>query len=340
MRTVAVLLATAASLAAATVTATAASPAGSERPAVHVNEIQVLGTHNSYHQRPHRAITPGEGADYTHPPIDVQLESEGIRSLELDLFNGPGFPVLHTPLIDDVSTCPRFDACLRALAAWSDEHPTHVPIFVLIEPKTQTIVLDDTLVPWDVAAAERVDDVIRAVFREKDLLTPDDVRGRGKTLRGAVVERGWPTLARTRGQVAFVLNTATPLRDAYLDGRPSLQGRAMFVTAEPDAPSAAIVKRDNPVEREREIRKLVQQGFIVRTVTEDKGVEARANDHTRADTAIRSGAHIVSTDYPVPDPAVGLYTVRVAPDGIAAACNPVTAPPGCRARDLEPRRRR
>jgi hypothetical protein len=299
-----------------------------------VNEIQVLGTHNSYHQRPHRTVTPGEGADYTHPPLDVQLDDEGVRSFELDLFNGPDLPVLHTPLIDNVSTCPLFVDCLRTLAQWHDAHPRHVPIFVLIEPKTQSVVLDKTLVAWDAAAAERVDAAIRSVFRGKSLLTPDAVRGRSRTLRAAVTGAGWPTLAKARGRVAFVLNTAGPLRDAYLAGHESLEGRAMFVTAEPNAPSAAVVKRDTPVEGE--IRRLVEQGFVVRTLADDKGIEARADDHTRADVALRSGAQIVSTDYPVPDPTVGTYTVRVASGDLPARCNPISAPPRCRDRALEP----
>ncbi len=331
MRAVPVLIAALAGIAMVAPTEPAAGTR--ERVDVHVNQIQVLGTHNSYHQRPNRRITPGEPADYTHPPLAVQLDEEGVRSFEIDAFNGPGFPVLHTPLIDNVSTCPMLADCLTALAAWHDAHPHHVPIFVLIEPKTQSVVLDQSLVPWDAAALDRLDAAIRSVFRGKSLLTPDDVRGRSHTLRDAVTTRGWPTLRRANGRVAFVLSTAGPLRTAYLAGRSSLQGRPMFVTADPQAPSAAVVKRDTPVERD--IRRLVRRGFVVRTLADDKGIEARAGDHARADLAIRSGAQIVSTDYPVADPTVGPYTVRVAPDDLPARCNPVNAPHDCRDRELE-----
>ena len=48
-----------------------------------VNQMQVLGTHNSYHLRPPRQLLPNEPADYEHPALDVQL-AEGIRSLEID----------------------------------------------------------------------------------------------------------------------------------------------------------------------------------------------------------------------------------------------------------------
>lgn len=313
--------------------------AGGGRPAVRMNQIQVLATHNSYHQRPDRPLIPEEPADYEHPPFEVQLEEQGIRGLEIDPFNGPSLPVLHTPRIDDVSTCPTFHDCLIDLARWHDAHPNHVPIFVLVDPKTQSVVLDPSLVPWDAAALDRLDEEIRSVFRGASLLEPDDVRGRSRTLRGAVVGRGWPTLEKSRGRVAFALNNAKELRDAYLAGRPSLEGRAMFVTADSDAPSAAFIKRDQP--RVREIKRLVRQGFFVRTLADSNAVEARANDHTRADTAIRSGAQMVTTDYPVADPTIGPYTVRVAPEGRPARCNPVNAPKGCKDRDLErPRRQR
>ena len=297
-----------------------------------VNDMQVIGTHNSYHLRPPRKLPPGDVADYEHPPLDVQLDEQGVRSFELDVFNGPRFPVAHTPIIDATSTCPTLAACLRVLDAWSNRHPGHVPIFVLVEPKTQTIVLDPTFVQWDAAAVERLDAEVRSVLGPKDLLVPDQVRGRSPTLRDAVVGRGWPTLRATRGRIALVLNTAGPVRDLYLAGRPSLEGAAMFVTADANAPSAAVLKRDEPIGAE--IRRLVEQGFVVRTLADDRGIEARAGDLTRARTAIGSGAQIVSTDYPVTDPAIGSYVVRLE-GGRPARCNPVSAPPHCRATDIE-----
>ena len=300
--------------------------------ALRVNDVQVIGTHNSYHLRPPRDLPPGDVADYEHPPLDVQLDGQGVRSFELDVFNGPTFPVAHTPILDATSTCPTLTACLSVLNEWSDRHPGHVPIFVLIEPKTQTIILDPTYLPWDAGAIDRLDAEVRSALEPKDLLVPDQVRGRSPTLRAAVVGRGWPTLRAARGRIVLVLNTADPIRGLYLAGRPSLEGSPMFVTAEEDAPSAAVLKRDDPVDAE--IRRLVEQGFVVRSRADDRNIEARANDLTRASTAIESGAHIVSTDYPVPDPEIGSYVVHL-PGGRPARCNPVSAPGRCRAKDIE-----
>ncbi len=62
--------------------------------ALKLNQIQVIGTHNSYHA----GIAPSEskvwqakyadaykGLDYQHPPLPVQLDA-GVRQIELDIF--------------------------------------------------------------------------------------------------------------------------------------------------------------------------------------------------------------------------------------------------------------
>jgi Phosphoinositide phospholipase C, Ca2+-dependent len=303
-----------------------------------VDEIQLLTTHNSYHQR---APIPLPGAlgdtlDYEHPPLDEQLEDQGIRGFELDVAtNGDEFPVVHTPVVDASSNCDPFVDCLRVIKDWSDAHPGHAPIFVLVETKDGLLErgLDPRLREFDADALAGLDEEIRSVFRPSQLLTPDDVRGNARTLRAAVRERGWPTMSRARGKVAFVLNSGGAKRDLYLAGRPSLQGAPMFVTAEPDAPSAAVIKVDDP--DEALIKQLVRDHYVVRTRADADVVEARTNDVARRDLALRSGAQLVSTDFPVPDPSINAdYQVQL-PGGKPARCNPVQAPADCRAVDVE-----
>lgn len=64
---------------------------------------------------------------------------------------------------------------------------------------------------------------------------------------------------------------------------------------------------------------------------------ARANDLTRANIALASGAHVVATDYPVADPTIGPDDVDLPGSGVVQR-NPVTAPKWCRDTDLENRR--
>ncbi|HUF85375.1 MAG TPA: Ca2+-dependent phosphoinositide-specific phospholipase C [Acidimicrobiia bacterium] len=301
-----------------------------------VNEIQLLNSHNSYHLRPTMPLPDFlyKPVDYAHPPLDEQLEDQGIRGFELDVFNGPGgLPVAHTPVIDAETNCTPFEECLQVIKGWSDDHPGHAPIFVMVEPKNQNIVLEPLFTDFDGPALRRLDDAVNAVFRPGDILTPDEVRGDADTLRDAVVDRGWPTLESARGKTVLVLNTGDPERALYLEGRESLEGAPMFVTAEEDAPAAAIVKVDDP--DEARIQRLVRKHFIVRTRADADVIEPRANDVARRDLALRSGAQIVSTDFPVPDPTINAeYSVQI-PDGKPGRCNPVAAPKDCRPVDVE-----
>lgn len=63
-----------------------------------LNQIQVIGTHNSYHVAPCPgvlgligAVRPeaAEGLDYTHRPLAEQFGDLGIRQIELDVFADP-----------------------------------------------------------------------------------------------------------------------------------------------------------------------------------------------------------------------------------------------------------
>ena len=200
-----------------------------------VNDVQVLGTHNSYHLRPDRNMQPDDASNYAHPPLDEQLDS-GIRSLELDVQNGPDFPVYHSIIVDQSSNCPTLAACLDTIAQWSSAHPGHVPMTVFVELKElptnanaslqqiiDNFVQQNQLAPWDAAALDRLDAVVRDAFG-KQLITPDEVRGKHSTLRAAITSSGWPTLGKTRGGVMVIFNSAQQ-RPTYLAGKPSLEGR-------------------------------------------------------------------------------------------------------------------
>jgi hypothetical protein len=232
-------------------------------------------------------------------------------------------------------------ACLRGVRAWSNAHPGHVPLAVLLELKDTPLppeIPATVPVPWTSAQMDGLDTEIRSVFLRGRIVAPDDVRDGRATLEAAVLRGRWPTLAAARGKVLFLLDNGEPYRSQYLAGHASLRGRVAFTNSTPGQPDAAFIKANDPTGANVElIRDLVRRGYVVRTRADADTREARADDPTRRRLALASGAQWVSTDYPAPGIAARFgsrYRVRVPGPG-AARCNPVNAPRGCAAKHLE-----
>ena len=255
----------------------------------------------------------------------------------------PGYKVLHTQDFDYETTCLTLVACLSEIESWSIANPDHLPIMVMIEIKTQSVPeaaaadgIDLTIeLPWTVPVPttaellDALDTEITSVFADDGLITPDDVRGDAPTLESAVLDRGWPTIDDSRGKVLVLLNNGGDIRGLYTAGRPSLEGRPMFTSAEPGDPDAAFVRFDDPTSAG--IADAVRAGYLVRTRTDSPTADARANDTTDRDLAFASGAHYLSTDYYEPSVYFDSPYVVAFADGAIARCNPVTAPPSCSA---------
>jgi hypothetical protein len=119
-----------------------------------------------------------------------------------------------------------------------------------------------------------------------------------------------------------------------LAGHPSLRGRVLFTNTDPGQPDAAFVERDNGTPAS--IDALVKRGYLVRARSDFNTDAGRNNDTTRRDDLLSSGAQIISTDFPLSEPAPWSgYTVGL-PRGLPARCNPVSTHAGCDDALLEP----
>jgi hypothetical protein len=156
---------------------TAADPRRAADACLRLNQVQVLGSHNSYHVQADPKLLAalkafdkqlGESIEYDHPPLPDQFSREGVRQIELDVFadpkggryakrrvlavlgepvdsgiaelNRPGFKVLHVQDVDFKSTCLTFVDCLTAVRTWSKAHPRHLPIAILVEAKDDPVI--------------------------------------------------------------------------------------------------------------------------------------------------------------------------------------------------------
>jgi hypothetical protein len=301
------------------------------------------------------------GLDYGHRPLGEQLDA-GARQIEIDVLHDPeggryahplsalgrpgqgapvseafrramaepGFKTLHMADVDFRSSCLSFVACLTQIRDWSRSHPDHAPILIMLNAKTGRASIPGGVAPldFDATAWDALDAEIRSVFDAASLITPDQVRGEHATLREGVLAGGWPGVGEARGKVFFALDEGPEKVAAYAAGRPSLEGRAMFVNTDEASPAAAYLTLNDPVAEQARIRAAVRQGFIVRTRADADTKEARAGDVTRRSAAFASGAQYVSTDYLWADPRFPGYEVRMT-GGVAAACNPVRVERRC-----------
>lgn len=216
--------------------------------AVRMNQVQVVGTHNSYHRESpieakevQASILPNiTNYYYSHAALDIQADYMSVRNFELDIFPDPdgglyahplvttlpgtdpppqdvmnkaGIKVLHVADADVWATCHTLVDCLTVVKKWSQAHPDHVPIPFMLEFKTAEQALADNggapVIPWnDTALLDGLDAEIRSVFAPEQLITADDLRHGKQTLEQSILTRGWPDLDSARGRVFFLMDNA------------------------------------------------------------------------------------------------------------------------------------
>jgi len=145
----------------------------------------------------------------------------------------PGFKTMHIPDVDFRSSCITFKDCLAIVRGWSDAHPRHAPILILINAKDgATIPGGVPLLSYDEAAYDELDAEVRAVLPARKLITPDDVQGRYPTLREALLHDNWPLLGEARRRILFALDEPPVKVAVYRRARHSLEGRVMFINTD------------------------------------------------------------------------------------------------------------
>jgi len=294
------------------------------------HHLQAKGSHNSYHIETTGGLVPEW--EYTHAPISTQLATQGVRQLELDLYYNSyqgTLDVLHVPTLDPGTNCETLLTCAEEIAAFSENSPAHHPLLILLEFRSEFE--ESEARNW----LNRADSVLNTILGPEKLVLPDVVQASHPDLKTAIETDGWPTLGELRGKSLVVLHDSGPLRDLYTENGSTTEGRMMFPDASGDRSLsfAAVHSQNDPFGNAENIATLVRKNYLVRTRADSDLVEARAEDNSRLLTALDSGAHFVSTDFPVPVEGFD-YWVQI-PEGTPSRCNPVTAPGNCESEDIE-----
>lgn len=316
-------------------------------PQLRLNQIQVIGSHNSYHFEPPQseygpistiAGSMAQGLQYSHAPLEQQFAGQHVRQIELDLYadpdggmyakpairvltgqkaeydarmKEPGTKVLHIAGIDYHSNCLTLVECLKSVKRWSDGRPSHVPVAILLEFKDTLDIPVNGLPPIQLVTWTRE----RMLGVEQEILS---VFPRERIVAPDDVRKPGKTLEES------VLQDGWPLLDdvrgkvLFLQDNNATQ-RARYVEGNPSLEGRLIFTASAPgspdaafVQRNdassASIPDLVAKGYVVRTRADADTAEARSGSTAPRDKALASGAQWVSTDYPVPGLAARFFS--------------------------------
>ncbi len=319
---------------------------------IRINQIQLKGTHNSYHVlKPYNPVEwlPWDlhitDWNYTHAPITEQLTNQGVRQVELDIHMGKdGFPVYHLTGIDNGSTCKDLTACLIEVRDWSIANPHHQLLWLLIEPK-DTDDPGNYFGEWIADHLDTIEENIESLLGSDNIYKPSELRGSHPTMRDRIEKEGWPTLDATRGKITIVWNAIGSNKKAYANYKPEASQLLMLLKATPeeligDSPSPydmVYTEVGDPLKGKSLITELVEKGFMVRTRAEERGLdsnEAKKGKRDRPEAALESGAQIISTDIPAKVPETDYFFAI--PGDHVSRCNPVNSDAECKPELIEP----
>ncbi|MCM0059247.1 MAG: phosphatidylinositol-specific phospholipase C1-like protein [Algoriphagus sp.] len=281
-----------------------------------------------------RSMNPNtaNGLEYEHASLEKQLDM-GLRNLELDVFHDPqggrytqpkgiemirkggnpnftfdtenklavpGLKLFHVQDIDFQSHYLVFAEALQALKTWSNTHPDHHPIFILVNAKDAPVPNTIRPLPFTATALDSIDLEIRTHLGLEKLITPDQVKGSFASLEQGVLNGNWPALDEARGKFLFVLDESEEKIRSYLTKKPGLANAVFFVNLKEGNPEAGFRIINDPVKNETYIQELVRKGYLIRTRADSGTTEARTGDYSKFEKAKSSGAQVISTDYYLP----------------------------------------
>ena len=270
---------------------------------LHINQLQLIGTHNSYHA----GLAPGEAAllrrqqrslyqaiDYRHSPLDQQLTA-GVRQIELDIFpdpqggrfthplvtspaasaglnsdpegdtQKPGFKVMHLQDLDQRSTCRTLVHCLGIVHSWSRQHPEHLPIFILVDCKTARIPVPSGSVNFESMTPSLFDALQGEIL---SVFQPGEIITPDR-VRGAhatlleAISTGGWPTLAAARGKVIFLLDNLDLASVYDRSQGALRGPILFPDTTPGTPDSAFVEVNHGPRGK--IEALVRQGYLVRT---------------------------------------------------------------------------
>lgn len=333
-----------------------------------MNQIQIVGTHNSYHA----GLAPAEMAllrkqnpqtadslAYKHPKIEDQLDA-GVRQIELDVYGDRSGGLFANPLY--LRTTTKAGNATPMPAGWLEamkkpgfkvlhvsdvDFRSHCWTFVACLQIVRT---------WSKAhpnhlpiyiQVENKEGKPREGFAPTEPVTKATMDALDDEIRSVFAKGEVVTPDDVRG-------THETLEQAVLrQGWPKLNGARgkvvflldqekvtpFYTDGHPSLKNRMMFTNGVPGTPDAafvkvndatspRIPELVRKGYLIRTMTDGGAAAVRSGETRRRDIAISSGAQILSTDYPF-DWKAEASGYHVTLGKEKARCNPVNAPPQC-----------
>jgi hypothetical protein len=262
-----------------------------------LNHFTILGTHNSYHRN-------SIFYKYEHSNLENQL-AYGIRQLELDIHLMPNNDIVyHLQLLDDRTNCYCLSDCLDRILRWSEENPSHYPIFLFFEIKQ--MFYEDFFTGISGVHCQhlqKMKEQILEVFTIDSFILPEQVRGNQSSISSALKKQRENEL---RGDYTYENYGRPPvgkIMPVFLDDAHNITKKLyatcetlanFFFIAQSDSnvPYASIISIQNPSKNAYALTLNTNNGQITRVLLGHGGKRLMDNYIL----ARKYGVHIISTD--------------------------------------------
>jgi len=280
---------------------------------VKLNEIAILGTHNSY-QRLATAETRFamnivdtitfkkfglNTFDFQMDTLTGQLEM-GIRNVEIDIEtldkdNKIEFKVTHNTIVDNASSAYDFTKALTEIKMWSDNNPGHIPVIVIVEPKSFVIEING-MKKFSLGYAKELDKIIENTLGDS-LLTPKDVLRNYASFKEMRENDDWISLKEAQGKILVLLHDCD-VTESYIALDESIKTQKMFPMLRYDdrneSYTSFILENDPWNADSRKAETIDECNLIVRTRA-DKYPDF---SDERYEITENCGSQIITTDFP------------------------------------------
>lgn len=280
---------------------------------VKLNEIAILGTHNSYQTLATKetrllmsiidTITLKkldlDTFDFEMDTLTDQLEM-GIRNVEIDIetLDKDGkieFKVTHNTIVDNASSAYDFKKAMEEIKLWSDNNPGHLPVYVIIEPKSFVVEVNG-MKKFSLNYAQELEKVLAETFGDS-LLTPDDMLRDYSSFKEMRENDDWLTLKEAQGKVIVLLHDCD-VTESYIALDESIRTQKMFPMLRYDdrneSYTSFILENDAFRANERKAENINGSNLIVRTRAD---VYPEYSDE-RYEAVEACGSQIITTDFP------------------------------------------